>query len=320
MKTCRSALILLLFLLPSMIWGQEDARWTIAFWNVENLFDTQRDTLKDDEDFTPQGENHWTAKRYADKRNKIYKTVAAMGYPAAVGLAEVENDWVLRDLCRSTPLRSKGYEFVHFESADRRGIDCALLYRRDMFVVTESNPIVVSDSTEAFYTRDILLVGGVLYKGDSCYLLVNHWPSKRNGAEAERHRLAIAQRLLGIMDSLQQAHPTALILAMGDFNAAPEEDAINQGLEFKGECNNAQGFYNLMCHIPKGEGSYKYQGIWSCIDQMVANRQLVVEVFAPEYMLVDDNRHMGKKPFRTYSGMKYLGGYSDHLPIIVKIP
>lgn len=320
MKRLLIATILGLFLYTTDVCAQDEGRWTMAFWNVENYFDTQHDTLKEDMEFTPTGKNHWTAKRYADKRNKIYKTIAAMGYPVAVGLAEVENDRVLRDLCRFTPLRRVGYEFVHYESADLRGIDCALLYRQDMFKVTESYPIVVADSTEQFYTRDILLVGGVLDKGDSCYLLVNHWPSKRNGDEAERRRRAIAQRLLRIMDSLQQSHPTALVLAMGDFNAAPEEDAISQGLGFGGGYHNSEGFYNLMYNIPKGEGSYKYRGAWSCIDQMIANRELEVEIFAPDYLLVEDSRYMGKKPFRTYTGMKYLSGFSDHLPIIVKIP
>jgi endonuclease/exonuclease/phosphatase family metal-dependent hydrolase len=122
------------------------------------------------------------------------------------------------------------------------------------------------------------------------------------------------------MDSLQQSHPTALVLAMGDFNAAPEEDAISQGLGFGGGYHNSEGFYNLMYNIPKGEGSYKYRGAWSCIDQMIANRELEVEIFAPDYLLVEDSRYMGKKPFRTYTGMKYLSGFSDHLPIIVKIP
>ena len=320
MKRLLIATILGLFLYTTDVCAQDEGRWSMAFWNVENLFDTQHDTLKDDLAFTPMGENHWTAKRYADKRNKIYKMIAAMQYPAVVGLAEVENDRVLRDLCLSTPLRRYDYKFVHYESPDQRGIDCALLYRKALFHVFESRRIEVSDSTKAFFTRDILLVGGVLKGGDSCYLFVNHWPSKRNGAVAEQHRMEIAHLLLGMMDSIQQTYPTALVLAMGDFNAAPEEDAISQGLGFHGTCRNAKGFYNLMCQIPKGEGSYKYKDTWSFIDQMIANRELPVEVFAPQFMLTDDSRYMGKKPLRTYTAMRYLGGYSDHLPLIVRIP
>ena len=250
------SLILLCLLAGGDCLCQDSTRWSIAFWNVENYFDTYHDTLKDDITFTPKGDNHWTPKRYTDKRNKIYKVIAFMHFPAVVGMAEVENDHVLRDLCKGTPLRRMGYEYVHFESPDRRGIDCALLYRKELFHITESHPIIVSDSTQSFYTRDLLLVGGVLGTGcDSCYFIVNHWPSKRNGAIADRHRYEIATRLLGAMDSLQKAHPTALILAMGDFNASLDEEAISNGLGFKGACCNAQGFYNLMCEIPKGEGT-----------------------------------------------------------------
>ena len=227
---------------------------------------------------------------------------------------------MLRDLCRYTPLRRYGYEFVHYESPDSRGIDCALLYRKELFTVFESRRIDVSDSTEGFYTRDILMVGGVLGGCYSCYVFVNHWPSKRNGAVAERHRMEIARMLLGLMDSIQRAHPKALVLAMGDFNAAPEEEAISKGLGFEGGCRNAAGFYNLMCKIAAGEGSYKYKDTWSCIDQIIANRELTAEVFAPDFMLTDDTKYLGKRPFRTYSGLQYLGGYSDHLPIIVRIP
>lgn len=324
MKTCRSVFTILLFLLPSMIWGQEDARWTIAFWNVENLFDTWHDTLKDDCAFTPEGDNHWTSKRYQDKQNKIFKTIAAMQWPTIVGMAEVENGHVLRDLCRNTPLRKLGYDFVHFESPDKRGVDCALLYRKGNFEVLEAQNICVSDTTDDFYTRDILLVGGVLSNNtglsDTCYILVNHWPSKRGGAEAERHRMEIAHRLLHTMDSLQRSHPAALIVAMGDFNASGDEEAMRLGLGFGGGEKNAEGFYNLMCQIPQGEGSYKYKDTWSCIDQVIANRKLKVELFAPDFLLVDDEKYLGRKPFRTYTGMTYLGGYSDHLPIMIRIP
>ena len=130
----------------------------MACWNVENLFDTRHDTMKDDCAFTPEGDNHWTSKRYQDKQNKIFKTIAAMQWPVVVGMAEVENDHVLRDLCRNTPLRKLGYDFVHFESPDQRGVDCALLYRKGLFDLFESTNIYVSDTTEGFYTRDILLV------------------------------------------------------------------------------------------------------------------------------------------------------------------
>ena len=262
MRRAFIAVVTGLLLLTGTTHAQEEWRWAMAFWNVENLFDTWHDTLKDDCAFTPEGDNHWTSKRYQDKQNKIFKTIAAMQWPVVIGMAEVENDHVLRDLCRNTPLRKLGYDFVHFESPDQRGIDCALLFRKGLFDVFESMNIYVSDTAEGFYTRDILLVGGVLRdtvsRGDTCYILVNHWPSKRGGAEAERHRMEIARLLLHTMDSLQRSHPAALVLAMGDFNASSNEETIRQGLGFAGGERNAEGFYNLMHHIPQGEGSYKY--------------------------------------------------------------
>lgn len=315
------ASLLLLGCLPwTLCQGQSAPRWHIAFWNVENFFDTTHDTLKNDEAFLPMGDNHWTSRRYTDKRDKIYKMIAAMEWPTAIGMAEVENDHVLRDLCYGTPLRRKRYEFIHFESPDLRGVDCALLYRRDLFHPTESRPLRVSDSTANFFTRDILLVGGVLTDGDSCYLLVNHWPSKLGGTEANRHRLAIARLLRHTLDSLQRTHPTALVMAMGDFNASPDEEAIRKGLGFERKRMNPDGFFNLMHDFPKGTGTYKYQDSWSCIDQIIANRDLPTRIFSPEFILIDDSKYLGQKLFRTYIGMQYKGGYSDHLPVIVDIP
>ena len=312
-------LLFLLYALTACSQTEGDARRCIAFWNVENYFDNHDDPRKDDQDFTPEGNYHWTASRYLDKRNKIYKTMAALGYPAVMGLAEVENDAVLEALRLGTPLRAKGYTAVHYESPDKRGIDCALLYRDDSFRLLESRPIAVSDTLHGFRTRDILLVVGLL-GDDTCCLLVNHWPSKAGGMKALRRRRAVARRLRSTMDSLMHAHPGALVVAMGDFNAAPDEAVIRQEMGFGRTGRNTEGVYNLMAGLPKGEGSYKYQGVWSYIDQIMANRQLRVEVFRPDFLLTPDDRYMGDKPFRTFIGIRYQGGYSDHLPIRTYIP
>lgn len=314
--------VLILCLLSSIVCWCQDGHWSLAFWNVENFFDIRHDTLKQDFAFMPEGENHWTLRKYEAKRDCIYKVVAAMEYPAVVGLAEVENDYVLRDLCRYTPLRRYKYDFVHFESPDIRGVDCALLYRQNAFRVFEARPICVSDTLADFFTRDILLVGGVLMKdtaADSCFILVNHWPSKLGGAKAEKRRMAIARTLRQVLDSLVEAHPTALVMAMGDFNSDPYEPPMRQ-FQFDREGRNPEGLYNLMFRLPKGEGSYKFQDSWSYIDQIIANRDLNAEVFKPQFMLREDARHMGEKVYRTAIGMRYVGGFSDHLPIIVRVP
>ncbi|MBR3725024.1 MAG: endonuclease/exonuclease/phosphatase family protein [Bacteroidales bacterium] len=324
MKKAFITIVIGLLLLTGTTHAQENCRWTMAFWNVENYFDTWHDTLKDDCAFTPEGDNHWSSSRFTNKKNNLFKMIAAMKWPAVIGLAEVENDYVLRELCHGTPLRKLGYDFVHYESPDTRGIDCALLYRHERFQVLESRNINVSDSSRGLFTRDILLVGGVLkdslWGSDTCFVLVNHWPSKRGGVEAERHRMVIAQLLLHTMDSLQQHHPSALVIAMGDFNATSDEEAISNGMGFHGKAVNGAGFYDLVLQQPKGTGSYKYQGVWSWIDHAIANRELKLDLFDPDFILVDDEKYMGKKPFRTYTGMHYQGGYSDHLPIMVTIP
>lgn len=319
----RLALVALILLLPSMICGQGEERWRMAFWNVENFFDTWKDTLKDDGSFTPEGDHHWVPRKYQKKKNNIYKTIAAMRWPVVVGLAEVENDYVLYDLCRNSPLRKMGYDFIHYESPDERGVDCALLYRADRFEVFMTGIVQVSDSTQGLYTRDVLLVGGVLRDakgaGDSCFVLVMHWPSKLGGAEAEGHRMAIARRVNETMDHLQRTHPGALVVAMGDLNATSDEAPVSQGLGFGGGLRNALGFYDLVNTLPKGQGSYKYQGQWQYIDHVIANREMPVEVFAPDFLLVDDETYLGRKPFRTYLGMRYVGGFSDHLPILIRV-
>ena len=167
--------------------SQEFSTFTAAWWNVENLFDTRDDPDTDDDEFTPEGEKHWTRRRLNDKVNGIYKTLLMMNLPDVVGLGEVENNYVLRELCQGTPLAQVPYRYVHYDSPDRRGIDVALIYRTDRFTVTASRKVNVSDSAEGYFTRDILIVEGVTSTGDSVCLLVNHWPSKRGGG---RHATA----------------------------------------------------------------------------------------------------------------------------------
>ena len=320
----RLAFIAFILLLPSTLCGQAEERWRMAFWNVENFFDTWKDTLKDDGSFTPEGDHRWIPRKYLKKKNNIYKTIAAMRWPAVMGLAEVENDYVLYDLCRNTPLRKMGYDFIHFESPDERGVDCALLYRVDHFEVFETRVVRVSDSSQGFYTRDVLVVGGVLRDtmgvGDSCFVLVMHWPSKLGGAEAESRRMAVARRVNETMAHLQRTHPGALVVAMGDLNATSDEAPVSQGLGFGGRLRNEHGFYDLVSTLPEGEGSYKYQERWEYIDHVIANRELPLKLFAPDFLLVDDDKYMGKKPFRSYTGLVYHGGFSDHLPLMVLIP
>lgn len=315
--------------------AQESFR--VAFWNVENLFDTYDDTCHNDDAFTPKGENRWTVSRYKKKLNNIAQSVVAMGVmdkgyydaPALVGIAEVENDKVLQDLCNGTSLRRLGYSFVHYDSPDRRGIDNALLYRKECFTPFFSKAISVSDSADGFFTRDILLVSGIIPQGDTVIILVNHFPSKRGGEEADKRRRMVAQRLREIMDSIHVHHRCAAFIVLGDFNASPGEAEIRKVIVGSG----VGTFVNLMDRNPVGEGSYKFQGHWDFIDQIIVPYSMLDDsdccrlkvkggkafVFAPDFLLLEDKTNMGKKVNRTYLSMKYQGGYSDHLPVFIDI-
>lgn len=329
----------LLFLCDTQTFAQNSAKGSImrlVFWNVENLFDIYDDSTTNDDAFTPHGENHWTARRYRTKLNHLCKTLVAMGeksdgsfeMPIIVGLAEIENDRVLRDLCLGTPLRRYGYKFVHYDSPDRRGIDNALLYRKAFYQPFFCQAISLSDSSAGFYTRDILLVEGVTRAGDTIIVLVNHFPSKRGGTTAEQWRMQSAQKLRYTMDTLSLLHPNAAIIVTGDFNASPDEESIRNGL-----MQGKEDFENLMEHIKTGRGSYQYQGYWSCIDQIIVSSNLIKSciksqlkitrkeggIFDAPFLLIDDDKNLSKKVFRTYLAMKYLGGYSDHLPVYIEL-
>ena len=297
----------------------------VAFWNVENFFDTRNDTLKDDDAFTPQGDNHWNAKRFEHKRDNIYKVIAALGLPMVIGLAEVENKYVLEQLCRATPLRKYGYRWIHYDSPDVRGIDCALLFRSDLFKPFRSKPVNMSNRATNYFTRDVLMVGGVTARGDSLYILVCHMPSKLGGDYADRQRSRIARTLRNIVDTVALAHPSATVVVMGDFNADPEEADFRKSFGFDEGPTNDAGLTNLMYGLADGEGSHNYGGHWSFLDQImvkppIENPAFVMPkatVFRPKFMLENDDRHQTQRPLRTYNGLKYRGGFSDHLPVYI---
>ena len=318
-------LLLILFLMVSEVSAQNQAAvFTAAWWNVENLFDLRDDPKTNDDEFTPTGDRHWTRRRLNDKVNGIYKTLLMMDLPDVVGLGEVENAYVLRELCQGTPLAQIPYRYVHYDSPDRRGIDVALIYRTDRFTVTHSRSISVSDSAEGYFTRDILLVEGVTAEGDSVCLLVNHWPSKRGGEEADAQRLRIADTLRTQMVELHAKHPTAAIIAMGDMNSSVEEAAIAQGMGFGSDTLSSDGIRLLTQRLPRDMGSHKYQGQWRYIDQMflLADESWQVKklkLLRFDHLLTDDGNRPGQRPKRTYQGPRYEGGLSDHLPMLLKL-
>lgn len=318
-------LLLILFLMASAASAQDQAAvFTAAWWNVENLFDLRDDPATNDDEFTPQGDRHWTRRKLNSKLQGIYKTLVQMDLPDVVGLGEVENKYVLRELCQGTPLAQIPYRYVHYDSPDQRGIDVALIYRTDRFRLVASRPVSLSDSTEGFFTRDMLVVEGVTASGDSVCLLLNHWPSKRGGDEAERHRVEAARILRRLMLQLHVEHPGSAVIAMGDMNSTSDEAPVAEGMGFGNDTVNSEGIRLLTKRLPKSWGSHKYQGQWRYIDQvfLLAGEEWLVRDFRLirfGHLLTDENRRPGQRPKRTYQGPRYEGGLSDHLPLLLTL-
>ena len=284
----------------------------ILFWNVENYFDPFDDPLKNDDEFTPGAERHWTWKRFETKRDGLAQTVVAVAdetgeLPALVGLAEVENRFVVAQLVRKTMLGNLGYDFVHRESPDERGIDVALLYRKDVFRVLAVDSLRVPD----FPTRDILYVKlACRTDPESLHVFVVHLPSKRGGAKATQDRRALALRVLEhAVDSLLVADPNSPIVVMGDFNDGEARVAGLSVPPFDGS--------------PAAPGTLKYHGRWEQIDWFCTSPALDstarMQIFAPPFLLEPDPAWMGEKPRRSYVGPRYHGGLSDHLPVLLKL-
>lgn len=318
----------LILMLTARTQSQEIQRqfstFTVAWWNVENLFDTRDDPRTQDDEFTPQGAMHWTQRKMWSKMEDMAKTLAMMDLPDVVGLAEVENKYVLRSLCEGTALGRAGYRYVHYDSPDRRGIDVALLYRADRFSVTSSRTVALSDSVEGFFTRDILVVEGVAASGDTVCLLLNHWPSKRGGDVSEEHRIEAARTLRSLMNDLYDAHPQAAVIAMGDMNSTADEAPISVGMGFGSDSINPEGIKLLVQRLPKDWGSHKYQGQWNYIDQMflLADERWQVQkmkLVRYDHLLVEESKRPGVRPKRTNVGPHFEGGISDHLPLYLSL-
>ncbi|MCL2027259.1 MAG: endonuclease [Bacteroidales bacterium] len=336
----KTKLTILLLCLASKCWADHGFSDTarIAFYNVENLFDYFKDSIKNDKDWTPQGANRWTKARYEKKQKDLFKVIAALGneQPLAIlGLCEIENKKVLQDLTRGTPLRNHNYRYIHYESADSRGIDVAMIYRPDLFEVLVHYPILLIIPPDTISrTRDFLYVKGVLFQRDTVHIMVCHFPSKFGGLMQTKSRRALAGNLLRQkVDSILAEDPTANIITMGDFNDEPSDESI--AISFRSRCDTtnfqSDDMLNLMCRFEGKKGSHKFRETWSIIDQIMISKSLVkninglsisdqkAHIFDPDFLLEDDRVNMGKKPFRTYIGTRYHGGFADHLPVFIDV-
>ncbi len=316
---------------------KKDYDFKVMFYNCENLFDTKNDSVKLDDEFTPSGKKHWTWPKYQKKINNIAKVIIAVGGynpPDIVGLCEIENRYVLEGLTRYTPLKKAGYKIIHKESPDRRGIDVAMLYIPDKFKPIKSTWYEVKfPFAPQSKTRDILYVKGIIGHKDTLHVFINHWPSKWGGQkETEPKRIFVGKLVRSKADSILTRNPTANIIIIGDLNDSPEDISIQKGLGARHDFDNLidTALYDLSYYLMmKGEGSHKYHGQWDIIDHIVVSGGLILHrnkiwstykdghIFKAPFLLEDDEKYTGKKLYRTYIGYKYIGGFSDHLPVYI---
>jgi len=308
------------------------------FYNVENLFDTFDDPEKDDNDFLPEGAMRWTTGRYYNKLNNIAKVITSAGEwdtPALVGLCEVENEKVMKDLTQYSPLRKMNYRFIITNSPDVRGINVALLYQREKFKYLEHNIYTIRFPYNANKrTRDILHVTGQVSMQDTLDVFICHFPSRRGGeTESEPDRLFVASILKAKSDSIMQIRKNGCVVIMGDFNDEPSNRSLSQILSAQPVSKDISinNLYNLFSTFEKRKntGSYKFQRQWNMLDQIIVSGNLIAgnqlirvlphtaNIFYRDFMLTDDKTYGGKRPKKTYHGRKHEGGYSDHFPVVV---
>lgn len=308
----------------------------VLFYNVENLFHPSDDSLKNDDAFTKEGQRYWSYNRYYDKVTKIGKVAIATGEwepPAVIGLCEIENRQCLKDLVHSSPLKRFGYEIVHQESGDRRGIDVALLYRPAHYRLLHFEAIPLPLGAASRPTRDILYVQG-LVGSDTLHLFVNHWPSRYGGLLATAPKRALAATTLrSKCDSILATNPHAAILLMGDFNDHPDDHSMHDLLRAKKDTHQMKtgDFLNLMSQYEFEKGTHKHAHQWGILDQFVITLGLInghsglkiplhrAVIFDADFLLESEKDGIGKRPNRTYIGFNYHGGYSDHLPIFTDV-
>ena len=311
---------------------------TIAFYNVENLFDTINDPKTRDDDRTPKGRDKWTNIIYQKKLKNIAKVIADIGSdltgssPSIIGLCEIENRNVLEDLINTNSLKKENYDIIHYDSPDERGVDVAMLFKKNRFKPSSAKtyPLFLKRKDQSIdYTRDHLLVSGYL-DNERIHFIINHWPSRSGGQmKSEPNRILAGKLNKKIIDSILLSNPKANIINMGDFNDNPKDKSIKPILNSvykKSQMNNNQ-LYNPMEELfQKGYGSYRYRGKWDMIDQFFLSKNLVenkkglfflkAAVFNKKYLINPQGKYEGY-PFKSFAGGKFLNGYSDHFPIFL---
>ena len=321
--------------------AQDDGRFRVAFWNFENFFDPFVDSTRVYNEFTENGSQHWTKSRFYKKRNNLYKAILAISEnePLAVlGIAEIENQYVLNMLFNQTPLKTHNYRIIHYEGDDKRGIDVAMVYCIDKLQLIYTEQVKVRNAKNKNYkTRDILYAKFFDRRGDTLHVFVNHWPSRYGGErETIKLRAIAAKALKHKVDSLIALPQTIpKIIVMGDFNDTPEDPSISEVLGAKNidTLGSLDTLVNLFANNKNLGffGTLKHQYSWQIFDQIIVSNSLITnikgleyknnsaQIFHADFLFEKDDSFGGVKLFRTYVGPKYFGGYSDHLPVYIDL-
>lgn len=307
----------------------EGVKERVMFYNVENAFWPADDPERDDDEFTLEGSRHWSMTRLRAKLSQLTRVILAAGggkVPMLVGLAEVEGDSVMHYWTTRTPLRRTGMRYVVTDGPDVRGIQTALLYHPSSFRLLHHDAFTVEMPEGEHPTRQILHVAGRLVTSDTLDVIVVHQPSRLGGAQqTQAKRDAARTTLLHAADSIASVRQSPYIIIMGDMNENPQEEVLPGKSQW---VNLMYPVYQSLQHDPSAYGSHKYQGQWSVIDQFIVHPSLLsharlsvadASIFSLPFMLADDATHQGQRPFRSYYGYRYEGGYSDHLPIVLDL-
>ena len=311
---------LMLTLVCQYVYGKDST--LVVFWNLENFFDyTDGGEGESDKEWSSLGSRRWTKTRFYTKCDAIAKTMFWIGekygrMPDVIGVAEVENSGVLYKLLSSTLLRKCDYKVVHYDSRDRRGIDVALLYRSSVFRKVSSSVTVPEYDGEKLLTRDILQVCLETAGGERVNVLVNHHPSKYGGSQASESRRDAAMTVMrNLCDSLAVADSGVPVIAMGDFNDTPDGEQFRMldGVLV----NKADSLFRA------GQGTIRFEGKWDLIDMFMVSESISekssMEILQVPFLMTYEKKYPGLKPLRTYSGPRYIGGVSDHCPVVLKV-
>ena len=341
--------VLILYLIPGSLLGQkkDQEQFRIVFYNTENLFDTENDPDTDDDEFTPDGNKKWTTYRYNQKTDFLSRALITINgelvWPDIIGLVEIENREVLNHLTNNLLLRHIPYHIIHRESPDPRGIDAAFIFRADRFTVLSYGFIPLTNYNNYIVkSRETVYVKGLADNTDTLHFFVCHWPSRIGGNASINLRLRAGELIKHKTDSINMADKNARIIIMGDFNDTPNDESITKGLgamplprnrttrKKRPSNNTTEGcvLYNISsARKSPTPGTYKYRAQWDILDQFIVSLPVVTSnqgfyatsdsynISSEEFLFEKDPTNGGDKPFRTYQGPVFKGGYSDHLPV-----